>query len=122
MRDAESSIAATMEQVVINSDDEDPDEAIAAFKEDWKCKRQQSAARKFKTASVNRNNEPLRKPMKCWHCNKPGHRLAECPDVKRRLRSKGSSSYDSNDRSFVKSKFLMNSINAHVHDNEDKAN
>ena len=38
MRDAESSIAATMEQVVINSDDEVPDEVIAAFKEDWKRK------------------------------------------------------------------------------------
>jgi hypothetical protein len=41
VRDAESSIAATMEQVVINSDDEVPDEVIAAFKEDWKRKRQQ---------------------------------------------------------------------------------
>ncbi len=41
MRDAESSIAATMEQVEINSNDEDPDKVIAAFKEDWKRKRQQ---------------------------------------------------------------------------------
>ncbi len=38
MRDAESSIAATMEQVEINSDDEVPDAVIAAFKEDWKRK------------------------------------------------------------------------------------
>ncbi len=33
MRDAETSIAATMEQVKINSDDEVPDDEIAAFKE-----------------------------------------------------------------------------------------
>jgi predicted solute-binding protein len=56
MRDAESSIAATMEQVVLNSDDEVPDEVIAAFKEDWKRKRQQGTMSKFKATSVNRNN------------------------------------------------------------------
>jgi hypothetical protein len=40
MRDAESCKAATMEQVEINSDDEIFDQVIAAFKEDWKRKRQ----------------------------------------------------------------------------------
>ena len=82
MRDAESSIAATMEQVEINSDDEVPDEVIAAFKEDWKRKRQQGTMSKFKATSVNRNKKPSREPMKCWNCGKPGHRMAECPDVK----------------------------------------
>jgi hypothetical protein len=58
MRDAESSIAATMEQVEINNNDEVPDEVIAAFKEDWKRKRQQGTMSKFKTASVNCSKKP----------------------------------------------------------------
>ncbi len=121
MRDAESSIAATLEQVVINSDDEVPDAVIAAFKGDWKHKRQQGTMSKFKATSVNRNKKPSREPMKCWNCNKPGHRMAECLDVKQNPRSKGSSSYGSNDRSYVKSKSSMNNINANVNDNEDEA-
>ncbi len=77
---------------------------------------------KFKATSVNRNKKPLREPMKCWNCNKPGHRMAECPDVKHKPLSKVFSSYDLNDRCYVKSKSSMNSINANVNDNEDEAN
>jgi hypothetical protein len=65
MRDAESSIAATMEQVDINSDDEVPEVVIAAFKDKWRHKRQQGTMSKFKTASVNRNKKPAHLPMKC---------------------------------------------------------
>jgi hypothetical protein len=124
MRDAESIIAATMEQGEINSDDEVPDEVIAAFKEDWKRKRQQGTMSKFKATSVNRNKKPSREPINCWNCNKPGHRMAECSDVKHKPRSKGFSFYDSNDRSYVKSKSSMNNIHANVNDNdnEDEAN
>ena len=95
---------------------------IAAFKEDWKRKRQQGTMSKFKATSVNRNKKSSREPMKCWNCNKPGHRMADCPDVNHKPRSKGSSSYDSNDRSYVKSKSSMNNINANVNDNKDEAN
>ena len=77
---------------------------IAALKEEWKLKQQQGTVSKFKTGGVNRNKKPKGEPMKCWHCDKPGHRMAECPDLiaKRKRRSKGSSFYDSNDRSYLK--------------------
>jgi hypothetical protein len=47
--------------------------------------------------------------------------MAKCPDVKHMPRSKGSSSYDSNDRFFVKIKSSIYNINANINDNEDKA-
>jgi hypothetical protein len=48
--------------------------------------------------------------------------MVEFPVVKHKPRSKGSSSYDSNDRCYVKCKSSMNRIIADVDDNEDEAN
>jgi hypothetical protein len=74
---------------------------------------------KFKATSVDRNRKSSREPMKRGHGTKPEHCIAECPDVKHKPHSKGSSSCDSYDRSYVKSKYSMNSIDANVNDNED---
>ena len=64
MLDTESSIAAMMEQLVIDSVDEVSDEVTAAFKKDQKRKRQQGTMSKFKALSANRNMSPSREPMK----------------------------------------------------------
>ncbi len=88
-----------MEQVKINSDDQVPDELIAEFKVDWKRKRQQGTLSKFKTGVIESNKKLARELMKCWQCDKPGHRMAECLDLvaKRKIVVNVLLYYDSND-------------------------
>jgi hypothetical protein len=77
---------------------------LAAFKEDWKRKQQQGKVSNFKVGSINRKRN--------LHVNRRSAGITECFDLmaKRKQRSKGSSSYDSNDRSYVKANLQCTSL------------